>query len=115
MSLFKLRFYSYMLLACVSSSEGLLFLKRSLLQVKTFYLVLVRIELYIFITGFFMTSIPEFMTAKHRECDELFTEAEAAVAITDWSLALNKWQGFVLSTLAKKKRLYFPSLNKPRV
>jgi len=43
-----------------------------------------------------MTSIPEFMTAKHRECDELFTEAEAAVAITDWSLALNKWQGFVL-------------------
>lgn len=43
-----------------------------------------------------MTSIPEFMTAKHRECDELFTEAEAAVAIADWSLALNKWQGFVL-------------------
>ena len=43
-----------------------------------------------------MTSIPEFMTAKHRECDELFTEAEAAVAIADWSLALKKWQGFVL-------------------
>ena len=43
-----------------------------------------------------MTSIPEFMTNKHRECDALFTEAEAAVALTDWSLALKKWQGFAL-------------------
>ena len=43
-----------------------------------------------------MTSIPEFMTTKHRECDELFTEAEAAVAKADWSLALTKWQGFAL-------------------
>jgi iron-sulfur cluster repair protein YtfE (RIC family) len=43
-----------------------------------------------------MTSIPEFMTTKHRECDELFTEAEAAVAKADWSLALQKWQGFVV-------------------
>ena len=41
-----------------------------------------------------MTSIPEFMTAKHRECDEFFTEAEAAVAKADWSLALIKWQNF---------------------
>ena len=43
-----------------------------------------------------MTSIPEFMTTKHRECDELFTEAEAAVAKADWSLALTKWQSFAL-------------------
>ncbi|MBL4899968.1 MAG: hemerythrin domain-containing protein [Colwellia sp.] len=43
-----------------------------------------------------MTSIPEFMTAKHRECDEFFTEAEAAVAKADWSLALIKWQNFAL-------------------
>ena len=41
-----------------------------------------------------MTSIPEFMTTKHRECDELFTEAEAAAAKADWSLALTKWQLF---------------------
>ncbi|GAA6172216.1 hemerythrin domain-containing protein [Colwellia sp. KU-HH00111] len=41
-----------------------------------------------------MTSIPEFMTHMHRECDELFSEAEAAVAKQDWPLALTKWQGF---------------------
>jgi len=43
-----------------------------------------------------MTSIPEFMTAKHRECDALFTEAEAAVANADWPLALKNWQDFAL-------------------
>jgi hemerythrin-like domain-containing protein len=43
-----------------------------------------------------MTSIPEFMTTKHRECDEIFTEAEAAVAKADWALALAKWQSFAL-------------------
>ncbi len=43
-----------------------------------------------------MTSIPEFMTTKHRECDEFFTDAEAAVAKADWSLALTKWQSFAL-------------------
>ncbi|MDX2369837.1 MAG: hemerythrin domain-containing protein [Colwellia sp.] len=43
-----------------------------------------------------MTSIPEFMTTKHRECDDLFTEAEAAVAKADWKLALTKWQSFAL-------------------
>ncbi len=41
-----------------------------------------------------MTSIPEFMTNKHRECDDFFTEAEAAVAKGDWSLASSKWQCF---------------------
>jgi len=43
-----------------------------------------------------MTSIPEFMTTKHSECDELFTDAEAAVAKVDWSLASTKWQSFVV-------------------
>ncbi|MCW8832950.1 MAG: hemerythrin domain-containing protein [Colwellia sp.] len=41
-----------------------------------------------------MTSIPEYMTAKHRECDDVFSEAEAAVAQENWSLALDKWQCF---------------------
>ena len=41
-----------------------------------------------------MTSIPEYMTAKHRECDEYFSEAESAVAKADWGLALTKWQSF---------------------
>ncbi len=47
-----------------------------------------------------MTSIPEFMTTKHRECDEFFTDAEAAVAKADWTLAATKWQSFA-SELSK--------------
>jgi DUF438 domain-containing protein len=41
-----------------------------------------------------MTSIPEYMTTKHRECDEYFSEAETAVAKSDWALALDTWQRF---------------------
>ncbi|MGL1958903.1 MAG: hemerythrin domain-containing protein [Colwellia sp.] len=41
-----------------------------------------------------MTTIPEYMTAKHRECDDAFVEAESAVAKVDWVLALEKWQCF---------------------
>lgn len=41
-----------------------------------------------------MVSIPEFMTNKHRECDDFFTEAEAAVAKDDWQQATGKWQCF---------------------
>ncbi len=28
----------------------------------------------------YMSSIPEYMTQKHRDCDDVFTEAESAVA-----------------------------------
>jgi len=58
-----------------------------------------------------MTSIPEFMTAKHRECDEFFTEAESAVAKKDWSLALNKWQNFALELIkhfSQEEEVLFP-------
>jgi hemerythrin-like domain-containing protein len=41
-----------------------------------------------------MSSIPEYMTKKHRECDDIFTEAESAVAQNDWALATTKWQVF---------------------
>jgi len=41
-----------------------------------------------------MTSIPVYMTAKHRECDDIFTEAESAVADNNWVLGLDKWQAF---------------------
>jgi hemerythrin-like domain-containing protein len=41
-----------------------------------------------------MSSIPEYMTSKHRECDEIFSEAETAVADKNWPLALEKWQCF---------------------
>lgn len=58
-----------------------------------------------------MTSIPEFMTTKHRECDEFFTDAEAAVATADWALAATKWQSFAseLSThFTQEEETLFP-------
>ena len=58
-----------------------------------------------------MTSIPEFMTNKHRECDEFFVEAEAAVAKSDWSLALTKWQTFALELIkhfSQEEEVLFP-------
>ena len=41
-----------------------------------------------------MTSIPEFMTTKHRECDELFIAAENAIANNDWTLAKQEFTEF---------------------
>lgn len=58
-----------------------------------------------------MTSIPEFMTNKHRECDDFFTEAEAAVAKDDWSLALAKWQDFskeLAKHFSQEEEVLFP-------
>lgn len=58
-----------------------------------------------------MSSIPEYMTTKHRECDEFFSEAEAAVADKDWSLALTKWQLFaseLTEHLAQEEDTLFP-------
>ena len=58
-----------------------------------------------------MTSIPEFMTTKHRECDELFTEAEAAVAKANWPLALTKWQDFaseLTKHFSQEEEVLFP-------
>jgi hemerythrin-like domain-containing protein len=46
-----------------------------------------------------MTSIPEYMTTKHRECDECFSEAETAVSKSDWVLALDKWKSFTADLL----------------
>jgi len=41
-----------------------------------------------------MSSIPDYMTEKHRECDDIFTDAESAVAKNDWATATMKWQVF---------------------
>lgn len=41
-----------------------------------------------------MTSIPEFMTTKHRECDELFIAAENAIANNNWALAKQEFAQF---------------------
>ena len=41
-----------------------------------------------------MDSIPDYMTASHRQCDEVFAEAESAVAENNWPAAKQKWQEF---------------------
>jgi len=41
-----------------------------------------------------MSTIPEFMTEKHRHCDDIFTLAESAVAQKNWSDANAQWQLF---------------------
>jgi len=58
-----------------------------------------------------MSSIPEYMTAKHRECDDVFSEAETAVAEQNWPLALEKWQSFASELsehLAQEEEVLFP-------
>jgi len=58
-----------------------------------------------------MSSIPEYMTAKHRECDDVFSEAETAVAEQNWPLALDKWQSFARELsehLTQEEEVLFP-------
>jgi len=58
-----------------------------------------------------MISISEYMTNKHRECDDFFTQAEAAVAKENWSLALEKWQLFALELtkhFSQEEEVLFP-------
>jgi len=58
-----------------------------------------------------MTSIPEFMTIKHRECDDVFIEAETAVSQKDWVLAENKLHEFqkeLLLHLDAEENILFP-------
>ncbi|WP_206482932.1 hemerythrin domain-containing protein [Thalassotalea sp. G2M2-11] len=58
-----------------------------------------------------MTSVPEFMTLKHRECDDYFTEAESAVAQNNWTDATTKFDEFkkeLLMHLAAEEQTLFP-------
>ena len=58
-----------------------------------------------------MDSIPQYLTAKHRECDDYFTEAESAVATEDWALALQKFNVFkneLLIHLDAEEKILFP-------
>jgi len=41
-----------------------------------------------------MSTIPDYMTQKHRDCDELFTQAESAVAKNNWLAANEQWSIF---------------------
>jgi len=42
-----------------------------------------------------MSVIVDYMTTKHRECDDIFSEAESAVNKKNWLLAEKNWQLFV--------------------
>ena len=58
-----------------------------------------------------MSSIPEYMTEKHRECDAFFSEAESAVADKNWLLAAAKWQVFsdeLTAHFAQEEDVLFP-------
>lgn len=41
-----------------------------------------------------MTTIPDYMTQKHRHCDDIFTFAESAVAQKSWLEANKQWSIF---------------------
>ncbi len=42
-----------------------------------------------------MSTIPDYMTQKHRHCDDIFTLAESAAAEKNWAEADKQWQLFV--------------------
>ena len=59
-----------------------------------------------------MTSIPDYMTAKHRECDEVFSLAESNAAAGDWLLAAENWQAFkdeLLAHFGQEEETLFPA------
>ena len=59
-----------------------------------------------------MSTIPEYMTDRHRECDDIFSQAESAVAQDDWLLAKDKWQIFTRELeehLHAEETILFPS------
>jgi hemerythrin-like domain-containing protein len=41
-----------------------------------------------------MTSILDFMTQKHRDCDDAFAAAEEAVSLSQWDAAAEPWRRF---------------------
>jgi len=58
-----------------------------------------------------MNSIPQYLTSKHRECDQLFIDAEAAVARADWQQAQLIFIAFmeeIKSHLSAEENMLFP-------
>lgn len=41
-----------------------------------------------------MSSIVDFMTQKHRDCDDSFAATEEAVSLSEWQTAEQQWQHF---------------------
>ena len=59
-----------------------------------------------------MRQIAQFMTEDHNHCDDLFVEAENAVADQDWPMALETFQRFAHATLRHftwEEEILFPA------
>ena len=59
-----------------------------------------------------MSEITDYMTTDHTHCDELFADAENAVANADWPNGLNLFQAFETATLhhfAREESVLFPA------
>lgn len=58
-----------------------------------------------------MSTIANYMTNRHRECDELFIQAEQAIAAQDWPKASNALTHFVTDLeqhLQQEEQVLFP-------
>lgn len=59
-----------------------------------------------------MNTIPDYMTARHRHCDESFIAAESAVSGRDWANANQHWQSFsgdLEHHLCQEEQVLFPA------
>ncbi len=59
-----------------------------------------------------MHDISDYLTADHNHCDDLFAEAENAVANDDWQTAMTQFQGFKAATLlhfTREENILFPA------
>ena len=59
-----------------------------------------------------MHDICDYLTADHQHCDELFAEAENAVAKDDWQTAITRFQAFDHATrlhFAREESILFPA------
>lgn len=55
--------------------------------------------------------INSFMAAHHKECDELFTQAEKSIADGDWENGLIQWQAFadeLEKHFSREEQILFP-------
>lgn len=66
--------------------------------------------------GLVMKAISEIMQKSHRDCDELFARAEAAVADGNWLDATSAWKAFVSDLeqhiTVREEGLLFPAFEK---
>lgn len=59
-----------------------------------------------------MDTIPSFMTAQHRHCDDSFIAAESAVSTNNWSLASSHWIQFTTDLelhFTQEEAILFPA------